>query len=483
MKSELALAITQLAAEKRLPKEVILAAIETALISAYRKEGTSADQNIAVKLNPNTFEVKVFTLQTVAEPVTDDLMLISLADARKIKSDAQVGEIIEIETTPKNAGRIAAQTAKQVIMQRLHEAEHAAIYEELVSKEGDIVSGVVRRIEPGKVFIDMGRIEAVLPATEQIRGERYRVGQRIKVYLAQILRVGKLTEITVSRAHRNLVRRLFEMSIPEIQNGIVEVKSIAREAGFRTKVAVAAKQPGIDPVGTCVGQRGIRIQNIVTELGGEKIDVIQWSADSSVYIANALSPAQILSVTLNEAAGVATVVVPDKQLSLAIGKEGQNARLAAKLTGWRIDIKSATMAEAEAKETEKVEAETKKEAIEEAEAIAAARADEAPATEEVMVAGPLAAKVGVEEAMTGEGELAQKAEAVPEPTLEAVIPEIFIPIKKEEPREIRFAEDLFPSMARSDKKAKTSKEDEAAKGKTKKSKRVKAYEEPEEDAY
>ena len=234
-----------------------------------------------------------------------------------------------------------------MILQRLHEAEHSAIFEEYADKEGEVVSGIVQRFEAGQVFIDLGRTEAILPPAEQVRTERYRVGQRLKVVLLQVARTAKGPKVIVSRSHPELLRRLFELEVPEVFNGTVEIKSISREAGFRSKIAVAAKQEGIDPVGCCVGLRGIRIQNIVSELSGEKIDVVQWSPDSATFIANALSPAHIVTVELNKADQAATVIVPDKQLSLAIGKEGQNARLAAKLTGYRIDIKSATMAEAE----------------------------------------------------------------------------------------------------------------------------------------
>lgn len=347
MKSEFLLAITQLAAEKNLPKEVVVSAVEAALASAFRKDSFAPHQNISVKLDPNTGKVEVWAEKTVVEQPSDPRREISLDEALKIKPDVEVGGEVMVEATPHNAGRIAAQTAKQVILQRLHEAEHSAIFEEYISKEGDIVTGVVQRIEPKQILIDLGRAEAVLPASEQVHNERYRVGQRLRVYLMEVMRTTKGPRVVVSRSHPNLLRRLFELEVPEVFNGLVELKAIAREAGYRSKVAVAARQDGIDPVGSCVGLRGIRIQNIVNELNGEKLDVVMWDPNPPTFIANALSPAQILNVELNEADGIATVVVPDKQLSLAIGKEGQNARLAAKLTGWRIDIKSASAAEAE----------------------------------------------------------------------------------------------------------------------------------------
>ena len=347
MKSGFLLAITQLSAEKKLPKEVVIAAVESALVSAYKKDNFAANQNIAVKVNPTTGKIEVWAEKTVVELPLDECREIQLDEARRVKPDVQIGEAIMVEATPHNAGRIAAQTAKQVILQRLHEAEHSAIFEEYADKEGDIVTGLVQRIEPRQVFLDLGRTEAVLPGAEQMHNERYRVGQRLKVCLLEVVQTSRGPQLVVSRSHANLLRRLFELEVPEVLNGIVELKSIAREAGYRSKVAVAARQDGIDPVGCCVGLRGIRIQNIVNELGGEKIDVVMWNPSASAFIASALSPAQVLSVELNDEEGVATVVIPDKQLSLAIGKEGQNVRLAAKLTGWRINIKSASTAEAE----------------------------------------------------------------------------------------------------------------------------------------
>ena len=347
MKSDFLIAITQLAAEKNLPREVVIAAIEAALVSAYRRNSFAANQNILVKIDPVGGKVKVWAEKTVVEQPSDNRREVSLDDARQVKSDIQLGEVINMEATPRDAGRIAAQTAKQVILQRLHEAEHSAIFEEYVGKEGDIVTGLVQHIEPHQMLIDLGRAEAVLPAAEQVRNERYRIGQRLRAYLLEVVRTNRGPLVVLSRSHPNLLRRLFELEVPEVFNGIVELKAVAREAGYRSKVAVAARQDGIDPVGCCVGLRGIRIQNIINELNGEKIDIVTWSPDTSVFIANALSPAQVSSVKLDGKEGIATVVVPDRQLSLAIGKEGQNARLAAKLTGWRIDIKSASAAEAE----------------------------------------------------------------------------------------------------------------------------------------
>jgi N utilization substance protein A len=347
MKSEFLLAITQLSAEKNLPKEVVISAVESALVSAYRKDSFMPTQNIEVKINRNTGRVEVWAEKSVVARPSDIKQQISLTEARRIKPEVQLGDTIMVESTPQNAGRIAAQTAKQVIFQRLHEAEHTAIFEEYAGKAGDIVSGVVQRIESRQVLIDLGRVEATLPSNEQMPNERYRIGQRLKVYMVEIAKTPRGPRVIVSRSHPELVKRLFELEVPEVSNGTVEIKSVAREAGYRSKVAVAARQPGIDPVGCCVGLRGIRIQNIVSELSGEKIDVVLWNSDPFAFIASSLSPAQIVAVELNKTEGQATVVVPDRQLSLAIGKEGQNARLAAKLTGWHIDIKPASVYEAE----------------------------------------------------------------------------------------------------------------------------------------
>ena len=357
MKNEFLIAITQLSAEKNLRRDVVLGAVEAALVSAFKKDSEIVGQDFYVKINPNSGDVKVFSRKNVVENVEDPRSEISLDEAKRINAKAVVGEMIDIETTPRNAGRIAAQTAKQVVMQRLREAEREVVFEEYSDKSGDIVSGIVQRVEPRQVILDVGKTEAVLPAPEQVKAEHYRVGQRLKVFVLEVFRSNKGPQVVVSRTHKNLLRRLFELEVPEIFNGTVELKAIAREPGHRSKVAVAARQEGVDPVGSCVGIRGIRIQNIINELNGEKIDVIQWSPDNRTFIANALSPSSALSVDVREEDKTATVVVPDKQLSLAIGKEGQNARLAAKLTGWRIDIRSATAAQLEAERVAQAAAE------------------------------------------------------------------------------------------------------------------------------
>ena len=271
----------------------------------------------------------------------------SLADARKINPDYEVGDTIEIEVTPADFGRVAAQNAKQVVVQRIREAERGIIYDEFSNRESDIITGVVQRIEGKTVFIDLGRTEAVLSPNEQIPGEEYQHGERIKAFIVEVKKTSKGPQIVVSRTHPGLLKRLFELEVPEIQEGIVEIKSVAREPGMRSKIAVYSSDEAVDPVGSCVGHKGLRVQAIVDELRNEKIDIVKWNEDPAKYIANALSPAKVISVSANEEEKISRVVVPDTQLSLAIGKEGQNARLAAKLTGWKIDIKSESQAEAE----------------------------------------------------------------------------------------------------------------------------------------
>jgi N utilization substance protein A len=453
MKSEFMVALTQLSAEKHLPKEVVLSAIETALVSAYRKDAFVAGQDIAAKINPNTGAVKVFVRKAAVEKVADSLHEISLTDAQKIDRNAQIGDIVSIESTPPNAGRIAAQTARQVILQRLHEAEHHAIFEEFTGKEGDIVTGMVQRITPEQIHIDLGKAEAILPAAEQVHNERYRIGQRLKLYVLEVIKTTRGPQIIVSRSHRNLLRRLFELEIPEIYGGTIDIKSIAREAGYRSKVAVAARQDGVDPVGCCVGLRGIRIQNVVNELRGEKIDVVEWSDDSATFIANALSPAQVSSVDLNQGENTAVVIVPDKHLSLAIGKEGQNARLAAKLTGWRIDIKSTTALEVERASVEPEEA--GEEAIAQPEELVtefAAEEEVAGAAEEIEDKIPGELEPVAEEKTEAKVGVASDFDLV----LASGVPSS---TKSAESRQIRFAEDILPGRASKAKKKKGGKKE------------------------
>jgi len=338
-KNEFLVAITQLAAEKNLPKEVVFDAVEAALASAYKKDALAAS-NVVVKIDPETGLTTIFTRQTVVDEIEDPVTELLVEDARKLRAGIQVGEHIDSEVAAQYAGRVAAQTAKQVVLQRLREAEREVVFEEYSGREGDIVSGEMVRMEGRNVIIDLGKAEALLPPAEQVRNEHYRSGQRMKFYVMEVYKAAKGPQVVVSRTHKNLIRRLFELEVPEIFKGIVEIKAIAREGGYRSKVAVWTTQEGVDPVGACVGLRGLRIQNIVNELNGERIDVVLWDPEAARFVAHALSPAQVTHVKIRQAENTAEVVVPDRQLSLAIGKEGQNARLAAKLTGWRIDIKS-----------------------------------------------------------------------------------------------------------------------------------------------
>jgi N utilization substance protein A len=342
-------AINQVCHERQLSKDVVLDAIEAALISAY-KRNFGAAQTITAKIDPETGIAMIFVEKEVVGEVIDNKSELTLEEARRYNPEATIGDVVHIETTPADFGRIAAQTAKQVILQRIREAERDSLYNSYAEREGEIINGTVQSIEPHQVTLSLGKVEAILPRSEQIPTERYSIGQRLRAYVSEVQKTSRGPTIIVSRTHRNMLRRLLELEVPEIYNGTVEIKSIAREAGYRSKVAVAALQEGVDPVGSCVGMRGVRIQSIVNELNGEKIDVVQWSPDVATFIANGLSPAKVLNVILQDDndGRTAAVVVPDKQLSLAIGKEGQNARLAAKLTGWRIDIKSATEAAEEA---------------------------------------------------------------------------------------------------------------------------------------
>lgn len=339
MNAEFMQAFEQLGKEKGIAPEVLFDAIEAALISAYKRNFGSA-QNVRVSLDRTTGEIHVFARKNVIEDAKDTRLEISLEDAKKIDVRYEIDDVVELEVTPKNFGRIAAQTAKQVVVQRIREAERGIIYEEFSNRESDIVTGIVQRIEQKNVYIDLGKAEAILAPSEQIPGETYRHGDRLKTYIVEVKKTTKGPQILVSRTHPGLLKRLFELEVPEIHDGIVELKSVAREPGLRSKISVHSRDEDVDPVGACVGHKGMRVQTIVNELRGEKIDIVKWNVDPAKYIANALSPAKVISVDANEIEKVSKVIVPDYQLSLAIGKEGQNARLAAKLTGWKIDIKS-----------------------------------------------------------------------------------------------------------------------------------------------
>jgi transcription termination/antitermination protein NusA len=341
MNKELFAAIEALEKEKGIGKEVLFEALEVALVSAYKRNFQSAPA-VRVVLDRDTGEIKVFSQLKVVEDVESDQQEVNLYEARVYDPRCQIGDIVEMEVTPKEFGRIAAQTAKQVVIQRIREAERELIFESFVDRTEEIITGLVRRFEQRNVIIDLGRTEAVLPVEEQIPYERYRQGERVKTFIADVKKTTKGPQIIVSRTHTGFLKRLFETEVPEIYEGIVEIKAAAREAGHRSKLAVFSNNKDIDPVGACVGPKGSRVQAISNELKGEKIDIIKWSEESAEYIANALSPAKVASVILDSEHKMATVVVPDSQLSLAIGKEGQNARLAAKITGWKIDISSET---------------------------------------------------------------------------------------------------------------------------------------------
>ncbi|MFD2657163.1 MULTISPECIES: transcription termination factor NusA [Gracilibacillus] len=345
MNRELFDAMNYLEKEKGINKEILMEALEAALISAYKKNFKSAT-NVRVDLNEEAGTMGVFAQKEIVEEVEDHNQQISLEEAHNINPAYEIGDVIEIEVTPRDFGRIAAQAAKQVVTQRVREAERGIIYNEYIDREEDIMNGTIQRMDGRFIYVNLGKVEAKLPESECMPTETYHVHDRIKVFVTKVENTNKGPNIFVSRTHPGLLKRLFEMEVPEIYDGTVEVKSVAREAGDRSKISVHAEDPEIDPVGSCVGQKGQRVQTIVDELKGEKIDIVEWSEDPVVYVSNALSPSKVIQVNVDEEEKATTVIVPDYQLSLAIGKRGQNARLAAKLTGWKIDIKS----ESEAKE-------------------------------------------------------------------------------------------------------------------------------------
>ena len=342
MKNELFLALTQLAAERNLPQSIVVSAVKEALASAYRKDPAAKGQDILVEVDSETGDVIVKTILNVKEKdeIEDPLSEISEEEAKKINKDLRVGDFIETGFMEYNPGRIAAQTAKQVVLQKLREAERDLVFGKFADKKGQVIIGTIQRIDSRNIFVDIGRANALMPPSEQTSYEKYRVGQQLKFYVTEVQRTARGPEIIVSRTHPELLRKLFESEVPEISTGVVEIKALSREAGARSKVAVSSEDVDVDAVGACVGLRGIRIQNVVNELLGEKIDVVDWSEDPKVLITNSLSPATVSNVSINPDDSSATVTVPKKQLSLAIGKEGQNARLAAKLTLWKIDVQA-----------------------------------------------------------------------------------------------------------------------------------------------
>lgn len=346
MNLELIGALTELEKERGISKELLLDAIETAIVSAYKKNyGASSSSSVRVEFNQHTGDIRVYSRRVVVDEVEDETVEISLEEARELDVNYELGDVVEREVTPADFGRIAAQTAKQVVIQKIREAERSIVYDVYSNREGDVVLGTVQRADQRQALVDLGDVEAVLPASEMIPGEVYRPHMKLRFYINEVRQTSKGPQIFLSRTHPGLLRALFELEVPEIQSGEVEIKSVAREAGNRSKVAVYSRDPDVDPVGACVGARGNRVQAVVAELGNERIDIVQWERDLSEFVKNALSPAKVLYVVTDEDEKVAHTVVPDDQLSLAIGKEGQNARLAARLTGWRIDIKSETQAD------------------------------------------------------------------------------------------------------------------------------------------
>ena len=339
MNKEFIEAIEELEAERGISKEMLFEAIESALVSAYKKNyGTN--QNVSVDIDKITGDINVYMSMDVVEEIEDENSQISLEEAQEIDPDYEVGDVVEYMVTPMDFGRIAAQTAKQVVVQRIREAERGMIFDDFITRQGEIITGLVQRKSGETLFVDVGRTEGILPANEQVRGEHYEVNQRIKAYIMDVKKTTKGPQVFLSRSHPGLVKRLFELEVPEIADGTVEIKGIAREAGSRTKIAVYTEFENVDPVGACVGTRGSRVQAIVDELHGEKIDIIPWSDIPEELISNVLSPAKVERVIIADDEKVATAIVPDYQLSLAIGREGQNVRLAAKVSGWKIDIKS-----------------------------------------------------------------------------------------------------------------------------------------------
>lgn len=344
MNADFISAINELGKEKGIEPDILFQAVEEALVAAYKKHFGSNNLNVRIDMNKVTGVTHVYAQRMIVEGEPENPSEISLSEAKNLDSRYEAGDIIEVEVTPKNFGRIAAQNAKQVVLQRIREAERGQVYERFLDRSQDIITGVIQRMENGNVYIDLGKVEAVMAEKEQIPGEIYRYHDRIKTYIIEVKKTNKGPQILVSRTHPGLLKRLFELEVPEIHDGTVEIRSVAREPGMRSKISVYTSDSNVDPVGSCVGHKGMRVQTIVSELRGEKIDIVKYSDDPAQYVANALSPAKVVSTDVDENEKVCRVIVPDYQLSLAIGKEGQNARLAAKLTGWKIDIKSESQA-------------------------------------------------------------------------------------------------------------------------------------------
>ncbi|MBR2783240.1 MAG: transcription termination/antitermination protein NusA [Firmicutes bacterium] len=389
MNAEFIEALKDLEKERGIEMDMLIEAIEAALIAAYKKHYGSSE-NVRVEINRNSGDIHVYYRKEIVETVENEALQMSLEEARSYDPEFEVGDVLESEVTPRSFGRIAAQTAKHVVVQRIREAERNMVYGQFATRKDDVITATVLRVEGRNIHIDLGKTEALLAPSEQIPHETYHAGDRIKVYVLEVRKTTKGPQVLVSRTHPGLLKRLFEQEVPEIGDGTVEIKSVVREPGWRSKIAVYSKNENVDPVGACVGAKGMRVQSIVNELSGEKIEIIRWDEDPAVYVSNALSPAKAISVEVDEEDKFTRVVVPDFQLSLAIGKEGQNARLAARLTGWKIDIKSESqMAELEAKEAEAAAeaaesaAESPAEEAAAAPAVEEAPAEEAPAEEAV----------------------------------------------------------------------------------------------------
>ncbi|TMF34241.1 MAG: transcription termination/antitermination protein NusA [Chloroflexi bacterium] len=405
-------ALLQLNAEKQVPREQLIHAVEDGIQSAYRR--VAGDEDIHVRIDAETGKIRVFRARTAVEEVEDPLVEFGLEEARQHKPDARPGDLVETEEIEEDIfGRIGAQTAKQIVLQRLREVERDQVFDKFANREGEMITGTVNRVEPRAIILDVGNnVEAVLATSEQSAVEHYRIGQNVKAYVLEVRRSSRGPQILVSRTHKGFLKRLFELEVPEVHSGTVEIKAIAREPGSRSKVAVSSRQEGLDPVGAAVGQRGARVQAVVAELGGEKIDIIPWNDDASIFVANALSPAQVIGVDIDEEHRIANVTVPERMLSLAIGREGQNARLAARLTGWRIDIRSDVSVAAKAAEDEAAQAQAQA-ATREAPA-AGTEAPAAPAEAPAEKAAPAAAAAVVAAAADGPAEAATPESPVTE---------------------------------------------------------------------
>ncbi len=441
MRNDFLMALNQLCSERGVSREIVIEAVEAALVSAYRRNFGNT-HNVATKIDLNNGQIHVYIEKMVVEPSDefelDENTQILLEEAREIDPDIELGEAVRFETAPPNEfGRIAAQTAKQVILQRIREAERDVLFDNYSDREGELINGTIRNVDSQAVILSLDKAEAILPRSEQIPREHYRVGNRLRAYVMEVQRTTHGPQIIVSRSHRNMLRRLMELEVPEIFNGTVEIKGISREAGARSKVAVHALQEGVDPVGACVGMRGVRIQAIMNELSGEKLDIIEWSSDDSVFVANALSPAKVKSVELIPPK-TAYVIVADDQLSLSIGKEGQNARLAAKLTGWRVDIRSVSEAATQAEEIAARREEQLREEETKEDLIAAARSllEEAERAEQELPLAPSEEEVlEAKEEVSTEGTtvpVEEEAEVIVKEQVEEEVEEEIIEVEPEE---------------------------------------------------